>query len=56
MLEVLLKATTSNLVRLNHITHDQVASAFIFTYITIADKGGLAHYLPSRAWCRVRGR
>lgn len=47
MQEVLLSAATSNLVHLDDIIPDQVASASVFTYITMADKGNLA-LLPSK--------
>lgn len=47
MQEVLLSTATSKLVHLDGTTPDQVASASIFTYITMADKGDLA-LLPSQ--------
>lgn len=47
MQEVLLSAATSNVVQVDGITPDEVTSAFIFTYITMADKGDLT-LLPSQ--------
>lgn len=47
MQEVSLSAATSKLIQVDGITPDKVASASIFTYITMADKGDLA-LLPSQ--------